>query len=219
MDLRFKHPFTGVIAGPTSCGKTVFMKKFIEKLDVLVDKKIDDVIWYYDQYQPIYNSVKAKFVHGLPDLKDFDGRRSSLLILDDLMSEVDNRTVDIFSKGSHHKNLSVFFITQNLFHQGRGHREITLNSHYIIYFKNPRDRAQIKYFARQLYPENSKFVIEAYIDSTQKPHGYLLFDFKQNTPEVLRLRTNILEDEGQQIVYIPKKGYKYDTYSEFIANY
>jgi len=60
----------------------------------------------------------------------------------------DNAVIDLFSKGSHHKNLSVIFITQNLFHQYRGMQDISLNSNYIVVFKNPRDRAQIQHLVR-----------------------------------------------------------------------
>ena len=63
------------------------------------------------------------------------------------MREVDGRIVDIFTKGSHHRDLNVFYITQNLFHQGKGQRDISLNASYIIYFKNPRDKRQIKHLA------------------------------------------------------------------------
>lgn len=38
-------------------------------------------------------------------------------------------------------------VFHNLFHQSRGQRDISLNARYIIFFENPRDRAQIKYQA------------------------------------------------------------------------
>ena len=50
----------------------------------------------------------------------------------------DNRIVNLFAKGSHHQNLSVIYIVQNLFHQGKGNRSISLNSHYLL-FGNIRD--------------------------------------------------------------------------------
>lgn len=125
------------------------------------------------------------------------------------MRETTSGIVDIFTKGSHHRKVSVFYITQNLFHQGRGQRDISLNANYIIYFKNPRDRAQISHLARQIFPENTKFIREAYSDATTRPHGYLLFDLKQDTSENFRFRTNVLPDEQPTFVYVPKNGYKY----------
>ena len=58
----------------------------------------------------------------------------------------------IFTQGCHHLGLSVMFITQNLFVQGKSARTISLNTTYVVLFKNIRDQLQIRYFARQLFP-------------------------------------------------------------------
>jgi len=36
-----------------------------------------------------------------------------LLIIDDLVHETDERVANIFTKGSHHRNISVVYIVQN----------------------------------------------------------------------------------------------------------
>jgi len=117
------------------------------------------------------------FREGLPHPKDYssDPLSPKLVIIDDLMRESSSNEVivDLFTKGSHHKNLSVILISQNLFHQGRRQRDIFLNANYIV-FKNPRNRAQIRHLARQVYPDDSKFIEEAYYDATSRPrpHGF-----------------------------------------------
>ncbi|CAH0556584.1 unnamed protein product [Brassicogethes aeneus] len=220
MDLSFKHPFCALVSGPTSCGKTVFTLNFIQNIKEMCNVTFKNIIWYYDEWQPSYdnNKLNIKYTQGLPNMRDFTGSDPSLIIIDDLMKEAGGAIVDIFTKGSHHRNLSVFYITQNLFHQGKGQRDISLNAHYIIYFKNPRDKAQISHLARQVCPENSRFIQEAYYDSTSRPHGYLVLDLKQNTPESLRIRTNILPGEYPTIVYVPRKGNKHDSLTEYSIN-
>ena len=94
-------------------------------------------------------------------------------------------------------------IVQNLFHKSKSHRTISLNAHYLVLFKNPRDVTQIRHLASQMYPSKSKFMVEAFHDATASPYGYLLVDLKQDTPEILRLRTNIFPEE-QETVYVPK---------------
>ena len=79
---------------------------------------------------------------------------------------------------------------------------MSLNSHYLVLFKNPRDSLQITTLARQMYPGKSKFLLEAFQDATQKPHGYLLIDLKPETNDEERVRTDIL-DRQRQIVYRP----------------
>lgn len=175
------------------------------------------VTWHYGVWQKLYEELDsfAEFQQGLPDMESFDGSEPHLLIIDDLMRETNGSVVDIFTKGCHHRNLSVFFITQNIFHQGKGQRDISLNAHYIVLFKNPRDRAQIKHLTRQICPENQRFLQEAYDDATAKPHGYLLFDLKQNTPDIARYRTSIFRQDGACYIYIPKKGYKNADTNQF----
>ena len=92
---------------------------------------------------------------------------------------------------------------QNVFNKGKENRTISLNSHYIVLFKNPRDASQITHLAKQMYPGNIKFMQEAFHDATSDPHGYLLIDLKQDTPEHLRLRSRIFPGQHQW-VYLRK---------------
>jgi hypothetical protein len=121
---------------------------FIDNLSAMCDTAFAKIIWYYDEMQPIYDGENVEYIHGLPDMNSFTGVHPILIILDDLMGETGKSVIDIFTKGSHHRNLSVFYISQNLFHQGKGQRDISLNANYLIYFKNPRDKMQINHLAR-----------------------------------------------------------------------
>ena len=177
------------------------------------DRAFDRILLYYSMWQDTYKSLgdNIEFYEGLPNPTDYsnDKDRAKLLILDDLLIEASdcNDILNLFTKGSHHGNSSVFFTTQNLFHKGKNHRDISLNSNYLVLLKNPRDKSQIRHLAHQLSPEKPLFVQEAYMDATNKPHGYLLVDLKQSTPEVLRYRTNIFPHEAlHQTVYLPING-------------
>lgn len=207
MDLRWKHPFSAIVAGPSGCGKSQFVSKFIKHITKMCDTPFAHINWHYGSGGGGGDSSNANItqIEGLPNLEDFDGKEPILVIIDDMMREADTRVVDLFTKGCHHRNISVFFITQNLFHQGRGQRDISLNAHYIVCFKNPRDRVQIRYLARQIYPDSPKFIEESYADATKNPHGYLLIDLKQSTLEDMRVRSCIFPDDSTNYVYLPKK--------------
>ena len=133
------------------------------------------------------------------------GHENSLVILDDLMSQCSNnqRMSDLFTRGSHHRGISILYLTQNLFPPGKLSRTISLNSHYTVVFRNPRDSLGISTLARQMYPKDGDFLLEAFNDATRRPYGYILLDLHQLTPETLRLRTNIFPNE-RQIVYIKR---------------
>jgi hypothetical protein len=119
-----------------------------------------------------------------------------LFILDNLLNEMYSRAVcDLFTKGSHHRNFSVILITQSFSHQAPHCRDISLNAKYLVALKNVRDRNQFAYPARQVLPEASGSLCEAYREATQKPHGYMILGFAQDTDDLLRYRTNVFPSE------------------------
>ena len=63
----------------------------------------------------------------------------------------DKNVLNLFTVGSHYRNISVIFLTQNVYEKGKYARSISLNSHYFILFKNRRDQAQITHLARQIF--------------------------------------------------------------------
>ena len=83
--------------------------------------------------------------------------------------------MNLFTRGSHHRNLNVIYIVQNLFHQGKGSRSINMNSHYLVLFKNPRDKLQL---AKQMYPGQTDFFLNQYEKAVKRPFGYLLIDLR-----------------------------------------
>lgn len=204
MDTRWKHPFTALVAGPTGCGKTVFVSRILAHLVDMTTPTPEEVIWCYSEWQPMYNNMSGvKFIEGLPDIEQWVGDKSRLVVIDDLMSETDDRVTKLFTKGSHHRSISVMYLVQNLFGKNKEHRTISLNAHYIVLFKNPRDGSQITNLAKQMYPGRVAYLQESFKDATTEPHGYLLLDLRQETPDHLRLRSTIFPDENQT-VYVPK---------------
>ena len=213
--MNLLHPFTCIVSGPSGSGKTSLVKSIIDKN--IIQPRPTRILWLYAEDQPLYHGMKnVEFVQGIPDDLGtrFEKRQNNLVILDDLMTQChsDERLTRLFSVGSHHRNLSVIFIIHNLFHYGKEMRTVSLNSHYIIIFKNPRDRLQISTLARQMYPGQSQFLIEAFQNATQEAYGYLLIDLKPTTNELHRIRTGILPNDTP-IVYVQKDVKNKDTVS------
>jgi hypothetical protein len=126
-----------------------------------------------------------------------------------MLPEVYSKQVcTLFTKGSHHRNISVLLITQNLFHQGTYCRDISLNTKYLVLLKNTTDKQQFTHLAGRVYPENNKSLYEAYLDAIDKAHGYLVLDSTQDTDDKLRYRTHIFPDEHPVIFYVPPIGGK-----------
>ena len=109
---------------------------------------------------------------------------------------------NLFTKGSHRRNISVILITQNLFQQGKFCRDISLNAKYLVLLKNVRDSNQLMCLVRQVYPEVPKNLYNAYLNATKRPHGYLVLDLAQDTDDRLRFRTWIFPDEYPPTFYV-----------------
>lgn len=204
----FKHPFTCLVAGPTQSGKTHFIFELLKNLHVLIEPVPTKIIWCYGEYQEKLDDLPAN-VHksyALEALDQINPAEKNLVIIDDLMDEAGNskQVSKLFTKGSHHRNLSVILVVQNLFHQGKVMRTISLNSHYIILFKNPRDMGQITHLATQSFPGKLEFLNKAFKMATKRPHGYLLLDFSPGRSDDRQVWSDILPFEDGPAFYVPE---------------
>ena len=82
---------------------------------------------------------------------------------------------------------------QNLFPPGKEARTRSLNTHYLVLFKNPRDKSQVEFLARQISPRNPKTLIQVFEAATEKPHSYLFLDLAQECLDEYRLRSNLFD--------------------------
>ena len=155
---QFKCPSSVIIAGPSQCGKTTFTKLLLQYADVLFERPIRKIVYCYGQWQECFQDMASQitFVEGIPE--DIPalfpmGCRPGILVLDDLMRNCseDERILDLFTKVSHHCDVTCIYLTQNLFPPGKFSRSISLNAHYIIAFNNPRGTLGFRTLAQQAW--------------------------------------------------------------------
>lgn len=225
---QFKHPSNVMIVGMTGSGKTQLMFRILknyQKLFHKLDKLKINILWCYGQWNnfiglKINDNISIEYFEGIPKNEKIDKAPPDLIIIDDLLNETAKfkEFENIFIKKSHHLNISVFFLVQNLFYNSKSMRTISLNCHYIILLKNPRDKTQVMSLSRQIYPNNSKFLIEAYNNATEFAYGYIKIDLSPDTPEELRIQSRITPEENNNffspIVYIPKNGQTKKNFQE-----
>jgi len=101
----------------------------------------------------------------------------------------------LFTTGSHHRNLTVIYIVQNIYDRGKSSRTVSLNSHYHVVFKNRRDQNQFRIFASQMLPQHSAWLVEAFADAVSSPYGYLVIDNHAKSKDNHRFRSGIFSDE------------------------
>ena len=203
MHIPFKHPSTILVAGPTGSGKTVFVQRLL--CENMLFPRPTRIVIVYGEWQKIYDEL-LKVIPTLEFLKgpsppslyeSFDVKENNLLVLDDQMTEGENtgQIEKYFVQGSHHRNLTVVFIVQNLFGKNKALRTSSLNSNYLVLYKNPRDKQQMGILGRQMYPHAWKNLLAAIGDATAEPYSYILLDMCPETPEEYRVRSNIFPSE------------------------
>ena len=199
-EYRIISPATIVLSGTTSSGKTTWLERFLQAQ--MFDKKPEKIFYCYGVYQKRFEALPhINFIHGLPDsFEQFGGPNHNLVVIDDLQDDVANsKTVEqLFTRESHHRNLSVVYINQNLFYQGKHSRTIALNTHYTILFRNPRANSQLRCLRSQT---GLKHLEEAYTDAMKNDRfGYLLIDLSPFSKTTHSLRTHIFPGEDM-IIY------------------
>ena len=200
-DLRLSHPFSCVVNGPSGAGKTEWIRKLLYHRDDMIKDAPDKIIWCYGQYQPIFSLMEGiEFVEGL-NYSIVPGQKY-LLILDDLMLSMSKEITQLFVSGRH-RDISVIFVTHNIFYPSKEMRTIKQNAKHLVLFENTQDASQIDYIGRQMFPGKSQHMRQAYEYAMQNPYGYLFVDLRQGIDKRFRLRTRIFPGE-EQIVFFPK---------------
>lgn len=204
------------IAGPTGCGKTQWLMDMLTHRETLIDRPIERVVWCYGEPQLAHGAFKKEnptldvlFHRGLPENIDdllSESGAPNVVVIDDLMTDVNTFVSDLFTKGSHHKNISVILILQHIFPPNAQSRTISLNSHYMVLFKNPRDRLSFDHLARQIAPGETAFVHDAFRQATADPYGCLCIDFKPEQEDRYRFRSHVLPRESMEGVHLYEPG-------------
>lgn len=197
-------PATFLVAGMSGCGKSTLIRRLLEN-PTSFDQGFDKVLLCYGVYQELYTEMERTIpglvLHeGLPSQDTLDNftdiRQHRICIIDDLSHEALNSQLVqlMFTRFSHHANLSTVLISQNIFEQGTKKSTITANVGYVILLKSPRAACQLGILSSQIYPGQKEGVLAAYKDAVQN-YGYFVLDCMPHSNDLYRLRSCILPGE------------------------
>ena len=206
--VKFESPSTWIISGMTGSGKSSWLYKLLKQKQAMFQDPPKKIIYCYSIWTKLFDDMERDldidFVQGMPcpdKIKEiFDGEHH-IICLDDLQHEVANsrEAEKLFTQLSHHNNLSVVYLNQNLYYQGRCARTLNLNTADTVLLKNPRNTQQVALLGRQLGMGSA--LKSAYLDATSKPYGYLVVDLSPKSDEKYRLRSNVFPEESPVVVY------------------
>lgn len=223
-DVRFQHPFSCIVAGPSNAGKTTLVKSLIDADDTYIDvqfdiillfigtklknnklfkklqeEKGDDKVIVFELLEQYPGRAMSQFTDDFKSLIATLSGQKILVVFDDLMQEISEcgLLVNLFTKWSSHLALSVIFITQNPFFKAKGcpdNTSVYRNSNYIICFKFNLDSTILNTIARRQSSGSYK-EIAALFDEITSEHRYVLIDGKLCCPKWLKYRTNLVAQE------------------------
>lgn len=188
-------PFRLCIAGPSLSGKSFFACEFLKNLKNWTGKNFK-IFWFLSNESNVPSSLptNVQVAYGLPDISKLPKsteKRPVLIVIDDLSYECGDLFTSLFTRRSHHENISIIIITQNFFQQTKGWRDCSLNFSQIVLTNNLRDRSQIYHLARQLTPTNPKSLVDVYTQCMQQEFSHFFVDLDQKTHHLLRFKSNI----------------------------
>ena len=216
MEAAVPFPFpssaTLMVSGGTGSGKTTWVARLLREKNLMFEEPPRHILYCYGVYQQAFDRMKQEvegiiFHEGLPTSEDIESltknKEHTMVVLDDLMGQVvkEPEAELLFTQGAHHRHMTVLFISQNLFSQGKCARTIALNTHFLVLFRNFRDHAQIMHLGRQLYPgAKCQGFMTAYEQATHRPYGYLVLDMSPHSQvEEARLRTDVFAGERTRL--------------------
>lgn len=218
-DVTFKTPFRAVLCGPSGCGKTTFVRNMLMYQDQLYSVKPALTLYYYTHWQPAYDEMKNRGLvdqwhRGCPTTQSiidiaeqYKGKGGIQVILDDLMFEAKNDLSLLYTRGSHHEEITVIFLSQNLFHDEKSFRTMKLNAQYLVLFKNPSNIRQIRQWFSQFDPKNANELLSIYETVTDYGYTYLLIDLHQETRSAVRIKSKIFPHNGVMDVFVKVGSY------------
>ena len=161
-------------------------------------------VWQ-DRFKPMQDRG-ALFHEGIPDhqaLVQWFPQGQGVLVLDDLMDKASNdkRVLDLFTKHSHHQNVTVLYLCQDMFPVGKYVKSISRKAHYNVAFKKPRDQSGARNVLLQSFPTSWKDNLDTLHQATARPYGYLVLDLHPASSDQQRLLSHVFKDEGWTRTY------------------
>jgi len=175
----------------------------------IINKEIKTIIYVYTDHQNVFYELQEQVpdIIFTTDISQIENliNETTLIIVDDKMDIITkgkdkDLMINFFIKGCHHRNCSIILLIQNNFEPGL--RTISINSLYRVFFYQPADVSSIVSIAKQMFPGQSKYLLDAYEKATSKRFGYLLFTLHPASNKLLKVRSSLYPSQDCEI-YIP----------------
>ncbi|ELU09008.1 hypothetical protein CAPTEDRAFT_214459 [Capitella teleta] len=221
----FNQPSQIVIAGPTKSGKTSLLIKVLENADTMFQPPPQEIYWFYSMpasVAPVKATLpEVQLVHGIPnpDLieKIADGS-PKIMVMDDMQNILNDKTqremvMDVLTKVSHHGNLTVIFIVQDLYRENM--KRVRNQCENIIVMSNGSSaNTAVGHLGSSIFSKEGSPFLKWVLQKTRElsSHGYFLVSTGANVG-IDQVRTNILPGD-KNIIFVQKNTVTTPAYAE-----
>jgi molybdopterin-guanine dinucleotide biosynthesis protein len=219
--MELTTPFSMLVAASSKSGKTALVKDILINHYFVFDKPISEIVWAYhpgsrddDLFSDLKNSlaIPITFVEGFPEKQIKDATlfrkstESKCLVLDDTVVSALKcpSFIDLFTVLSHHQNINVIAVLQNLHADTSSQRQIMnnviRNVTYLVLFPDRRQVNACKQIARTYFAGEEEKLMRPFrhlIESKIK-YNYMVIDFNDDDNPI---KFNALRETDEAFVF------------------
>jgi ABC-type dipeptide/oligopeptide/nickel transport system ATPase component len=193
---HIKIPFRMLIIGSSGSGKTQTLLSLIYNMPdtfesiIITTKNKDEPLYNYMDERYGKKGIKIQEIDkdGLPDLDKFDKTQQTLLIMDDLVGEKNQKPMEQYFIRARKKNCSLIYISQSYYAVPKMIRN---NLTYLI-IKQVSSMKNLLMISREYdLGIDKKLLTDMYRNATKDKQGFLLIDLEGDPNE--RFRKNFDE--------------------------
>eukprot|EP00794_Sanderia_malayensis_P021401 gene21401-biopygen17180 len=235
-DFRLKTPCTMMVGGKSKSGKTELLFDLLRQWRFITDDTAGTytkrMYWFYGtENRKQLNHVKAIYDGFRDELQDAKDRSITLrtirglesqeaqtakeemsdaiVVLDDLMEEMtkNDKISLFFTRESHHRNLCMFFLWQDIFPKHKHGSTISKNTDYKIIFDNPSCRDSVRRMLGKIYPkakqagEVTQKILDALEHTPTNSYPFVSLNCGPNELSETRIVSNLISQNMDNVRY------------------
>ena len=108
----------------------------------------------------------------------------------------DKELLALFTKHSHHQNITVLYLCQDMFPLGKYAKSISRNAHYVIALKNLRDQLGVRSLLLQAFPTYWQDVMDMYQKVIKRTFGYMVLDLHPASDDRIPVLSHLSMHKG-----------------------
>jgi len=222
-DFYFDFPSSTAILGSSNAGKTKFLERLLTRLDEVTSNylPVSRLIICYNTHQTEYDTISEHFQKQFPGIKietytnypaefsdpnffDAPPGTMTVLILDDISDLVTSSFENILRKIVHHKNLCLFFLSQDSSGDSPIIKKALRSINYLVIMKSSQPGIFLSDLNKKYLPGHKNFLLNCFEIATRKKSPFFPYLILCPNSENNKIRDGVFKEELSYIYRLPQ---------------